>query len=83
MVLLTPRPEYYHQQKTFSAFWAQSSSRCVKMSTVYAPKSSDQQLDIIRFLVASGADPSALSSNGTPVWAMGSKYLNQLDEPGR
>ncbi len=45
---------------------------------VYAPKSSEQQLDIIRFLVASGADPSVLSSNGTPVWAMGSNYLKQL-----
>jgi len=38
---------------------------------------SSEQLEIIRFLVDSGGDPSALSSKGFPVWMMGWTDLYQ------
>ena len=35
----------------------------------------EEKISIIRFLLESGADPSALSSDGTPIWMFGWTHL--------
>jgi len=47
--------------------------------TIFDEFVSDDQIDVIRMLVASGADPSELSSVGVPIWMTGWRFPDHFE----